>query len=77
MTPLERSEPRSSLLRTLSALLTDAAAQAEIAVKAAEEGRHSQAIGTILPLEQTLPAANALLQAALTLHRLSWKGGAQ
>jgi hypothetical protein len=40
-------------------------------------GYQNQAIGTILSLERILPTAQALYTAALALHRLPRKGGAQ
>ena len=50
---------------------------ADEAVDAIAQGNQNQAIGTLLYLEDTLPAAQALYKAALTLHRLPRKGGAQ
>jgi hypothetical protein len=66
-----------SLLEVLNGILIDASELSESAVEAVECGNRNQAIGTILDLEQRLPAAQALYTAALTLHRLPRKGGAQ
>ena len=64
------------IFSTLAQLLRMAADNADLALKAAQEGKHNLAIGTIIDLEQTLPAAEALVKVALTLHRLSRNGGA-
>lgn len=58
-------------ISALARLLTDAAILAEEGVEAMAQGSRNQAIGTILPLEQSLNAATALFGAALALHRQS------
>ena len=66
-----------SLLEVLNGFLTDASELSETAVEAIESGQLNQAIGTILDLEQMLPAAQALYTTVIVLHRLPRKGGAQ
>lgn len=56
-------------LDALTAMLQDAAALAAEAKQAMDDGQRNQAIGTILPVEELLPAAGALLGAAMALHR--------
>lgn len=60
----------STNLQTLALLLKEAADTAKEAADAAMAGERNQAIGIVLDLEQSLPAAQALLGAALALHRL-------
>jgi hypothetical protein len=68
-----------SLLQALSQILDEASG---LAILAAEELARdftltNLAIGTILPLQDMLPTALALCDAACALHRLPRKGGAQ
>lgn len=56
-------------LDALAAMLRDAAALATEAKQAMDDGQRNQAIGTILPVGELLPAAGALLGAAMALHR--------
>ncbi len=56
-------------IAALAQRLSDAAALAEEATTAMEDGNQNQAIGTILEFEQLLPEAQALFNAAIALHR--------
>jgi len=49
--------------------LTHAAVLASSALKAAESGAQNLAIGTLLPVEQDLADAEALLKTIFVLHR--------
>ena len=69
--------PIRPLLETLASVLYEAQVAADEAVAAIAQGNQNQAIGTILDLEHRLPTAQALYNAALALHRLPRKGGAQ
>lgn len=68
--------PIRPLLEALARILQEAQVSADHAAAAMGQGQQNLAIGTILDLEQTLPAAQALYTAAVTLHRLPRKGGA-
>lgn len=65
------------LLESLALVLYDAQVAADHAVAAINQGDQNQAIGWILDLEDRLPTAQALYKAAIALHRLPRKGGAQ
>jgi hypothetical protein len=65
-----------STLSALANVLQDTAALTDAAADAIAEKNQNLAIGTLLPLEDMLPTAQALFQAARALHRLSRKGGA-
>ena len=67
----------TSLLEVLNGILREAADYTAEALDANQNGQRNQAIGTLLSIEDTLPTAEALYKAALTLHRLPRKGGAQ
>ena len=69
--------PIRPLLEALASVLYEAQVSADHAAAAMAQDQQNQAIGTILDLEQRLPAAQALYTAALTLHRLPRKGGVQ
>ena len=69
--------PIKPLLKSLASVLYEAQVTADEAADAIRLGHQNQAIGTILDLEHRLPTAQALYNAALTLHRLPRKGGAQ
>lgn len=56
-------------LAALAALLKGAADMAAEAAEAATEGHRNLAIGTVLPLGETLATAIALQGAAVALHR--------
>lgn len=75
-TLMTTENPMRPLLEALARILHDAQASAAHAATAMAEGQQNLAIGTILDLERTLPAAQALHTAVLTLHRLPRKGGA-
>jgi hypothetical protein len=59
----------AATVTSLRDILQEAATLALSADAAIAAGRRNLAIGTLLPLEQLLPAAQALLGASLTLHR--------
>ncbi len=63
-------------LAALAFGLREAAALAAEAQTAMHKGYRNLAIGTVLPLEQDLPAYAALLTAILALHRKAGQGGA-
>jgi hypothetical protein len=63
-------------LAALAGGLREAATLVASAHAAMYAGRRNLAIGTVLPLEQDLPAYAGLLAAALTLHRMAGPGGA-
>ena len=69
--------PVKPLLKVLASTLDDAARYADEACSACDRGKHNEAIGTLLSIEELLPTAQALYRAVLTLHRLPRKGGAQ
>ena len=69
--------PIKPLLQVLAGTLADASQYADEASMAMAHGEQNQAIGTLLYLDDLLPTAQALYKAALTLHRLPRKGGAQ
>jgi hypothetical protein len=69
--------PIRPLLQVLASTLDDAARYAMAASVAMKTNQQNQAIGTLLYLDELLPTAQALYKAALTLHRLPKKGGAQ
>jgi hypothetical protein len=65
----------SAVLKGLRQTLGAASALSCEAYEAIEQDRQNQAIGTILELDDLLKAAGGLLQAAITLHRLSERSG--
>jgi hypothetical protein len=69
--------PIKPLLDSLALVLYEAQVASDHAVAAIGQGAQNEAIGWILDLEERLPAALALYKAAITLHRLPRKGGAQ
>jgi hypothetical protein len=69
--------PIKPLLESLALVLHDAQVSADHAVAAIGQDKQNLAIGYVLDLEQMLPTAQALFQAAVALHRLPRKGGAQ
>jgi hypothetical protein len=69
--------PIKPLLEALASVLYEAVIAAAEAADAIAKGNQNQAIGTLLDLEHRLPTAQALYNAALALHRLPRKGGAQ
>ncbi len=69
--------PIKPLLEALAIVLYEATVSAKYALEAIEQNKQNQAIGTLLDLEHRLPTAQALYNAALALHRLPRKGGAQ
>jgi hypothetical protein len=74
------TSPDPAIVATLAGLrdiLQEAAALATSADAAIAAGNRNLAIGTLLPLEEMLPTAQALFQAARALHRLHRTGGAQ
>lgn len=56
-------------LAALDACLREGATLAADGSRAADDGELNLAIGTVLPLERALSEAQALLGAALALHR--------
>lgn len=56
-------------LEAIAEILKEAAHAAEEAARAAQEGQINLAIGTVAWVETSLPDAQALLAAALILHR--------
>ena len=74
------TSPDPAIVATVAGLrdiLRQAALLAIDADGALEQGNTNIAIGTLLPLEEMLPTAQALYQATRALHRLNRKGGAQ
>jgi hypothetical protein len=69
--------PVDCIISALASILKDISTFGEEANDAIQKGEQNQAIGALLYLEEMLPAAQALYKAALTLHRLPRKGGAQ
>jgi hypothetical protein len=69
--------PIRPLLQVLASTLADASQYADEASMAIAQGEQNQAIGVLLYLDDILPTAQALYRAAVTLHRLPRKGGAQ
>jgi hypothetical protein len=69
--------PVKPLLATLASVLYEAGISANLAADAIDQGNQNLAIGNALDLEQLLPTAQALYRAAIALHRLPKKGGAQ
>ena len=69
--------PVKPLLESLALVLYEAQVSADHAVAAIGQGAQNEAIGWILDLEERLPTALALYKAAIALHRLPRKGGAQ
>lgn len=65
----------SAVLNGLRRTLDTASALSCEAYEAIAHDRQNQAIGTILELDDLLKAAGGLLQAAITLHRLSERSG--
>lgn len=59
----------TALLEVLADSLTESTALAQEAVRAATSGNVNQAIGTLLTLEDDLPAAAGLMQTILTMQR--------
>jgi hypothetical protein len=72
-----KSAPVASALAALQDMLQDATVSTYTAVDAITQNKQNEAIGSILHLEETLPAATAILHAILVLHRHGRKGGAQ
>ena len=74
------TSPDPAMVVTLAGLrdiLQEAATLALSADGALAAGNRNLAIGTLLPLEEMLPTAQALFQAARALHRLHLTGGVQ
>ena len=69
--------PVDCIVSALASILEDMRTFGNDANEAIQKGEQNQAIGALLYLEEMLPAAQALYKAALTLHRLPRKGGAQ
>ena len=72
--------PDPAIVATLAGLcdiLQEAATLALSAEAALAAGNRNLAIGTLLPLEEMLPTAQALFQATRSLHRLHRQGGGQ
>jgi hypothetical protein len=61
------SEP--AIAATIAGLRNILQEAATLALSALAAGRRNLAIGTLLPLEEMLPTAQALLTASLALHR--------
>jgi hypothetical protein len=74
--PTQPSDPAvTAVLKGLRQTLGAASALSCEAYEAIIQNRQNQAIGTILELDDLLKAAGGLLQAAITLHRLSQRSG--
>jgi hypothetical protein len=72
MTTESKTINQTAIAANLAALtqrLTKATALAQEAQEALAQGEQNQAIGTILDFEYLLPEAQALYNAAITLHR--------
>jgi hypothetical protein len=77
---MNRNYAITSLLEVLDAMLHEAAEYTTEALAAIQSGNKNLAIGTLLYIEETLPAAQALYAATLILHRQArpaQEGGAQ
>ncbi len=72
------AQPLLLTTAALADLLKSAAAAADSAVDDLSQAQTNQAIGGLLPFEDSLKAADSLLQTIFILHRLNpVKGGAQ
>lgn len=77
--PLTMNEAIDTALHAYLAVLILRLQQAETctveAASALTAGQRNLAIGTVLPLERILPECDALLRAALILHRMEPQNG--